>query len=80
MHLPEYVNNLTLLIEDAFTKSAHARHNNLKTKIDYRNTDKVLMRYSLLCNAKAFRIINDEFGKYKNTSFFNETQENYIIQ
>ena len=81
MHLPESVSNLTLFIEEAFTKSAYARYNNLKTKIDYRNTDKVLMQYLLLCNAKAFGIVNDEFGKYKNTKFeFNETQENYIIQ
>ena len=81
MHLPESVNNWKIFIEDAFTKSAYAKHNNLKTKMDNRSTDKVLRRYSLLCNAKSLRILNDEFGKYKNVKFeLNETQENYIIQ
>lgn len=81
MHLSESVNNLALFIDEAFTKSSYTRYSNLKTKIDQRNTDKALMQFSLLCNGKAFGIVNEEYRKFK--SLDNqcvETEDDYQVK
>ena len=65
MHLPESVKNLAVFIDESFAKSSYTRYHNLKTKIDFRNTDETLLKFSLLCNDKAFSIINEEMRKLK---------------
>ena len=81
MHLYESVSNLAIFIDEAFTKSSYTRFSNLKTKVDYRNTDKALMQFSLLCNAKAFGIVADEYQKYKSANYdCTETDKTFTIK
>lgn len=81
MRMPEFVSNLAVFIEEAYAKSSLTRYRNLKTRIDIRNTDPTLMQYSLLCNTKAFDILNEEYTKLKFASFeYNETNDNIQIK
>ena len=61
MNLPQAIENLDKFLDDTYSRSAFTRYANLKTKIDARNTEKDVIKYSLLCNSKAFQIVNDEY-------------------
>ena len=52
MRLPEAVEHLSNFIDDTYAKSSLNRYENLKIRIDHRNNDEDLIRYSLLCNSK----------------------------
>ena len=59
MRLPEAVEHLSNFIDDTYAKSSFNRYENLKIRIDHRNNDEDLIRYSLLCNSKSFQMVND---------------------
>lgn len=73
MNLPQAIEHLDKFLDDTFSKSSFTRYGNLKTKIDVRNTDKDIVQYSLLCNSKAFQIVNDEYRMLESMTF--ETEE-----
>ena len=54
MRLPEAVEHLSIFIDDTYAKSSFNRNENLKIRIDHRNNDEDLIRYSLLCNSKSW--------------------------
>ena len=81
MRLPEAVEQLSNFIDDTYAKSSFNRYENLKTKIDRRNNDEDLVKYSLLCNSKSFQIVNDEFRQGSNTDFsITESDEAYTVK
>ena len=81
MRLPEAVEQLSNFIDDTYAKSSFNRYENLKTKIDRRNNDEDLVKYSLLCNSKSFQIVNDEFRQGTNTDFsITESDEAYTVK
>ena len=81
MHLPEFIKNLAVFIDESFAKTSYTRYYNLKTKIDFRNTDETLLKFSLLCNDKAFSTINEEMGKLKSENLeYTVTNENFQIK
>ena len=62
-------------------KFSHALYNeNLKTKIDTRNTDEELVQYSLICSSKSFQIVNDEFRQAGKTPFITEDEDSYKVK
>ena len=72
--------NSAIFIDEAYAKSSMAGYRNLKTTIDYRNTDGTLIQYSLLCNKKAFDILIGKYKKLNSASFeYPETGENIQI-
>ena len=59
MRIPEAKENLSLFIDEWYTKSSYNKYYNLKTEIDQRNTDAEILKYSMLCNSKSFTVINE---------------------
>ena len=61
MRLPEAIENLSSFIDETYANCSSCRYANMKAKIDRRHTDGELIKFSLICNPKAFQIVNDEF-------------------
>ena len=81
MRLPEAIENLSSFIDETYAKSSFNRYANLKTKIDQRNTDGELIKFSLMCNPKAFQIVNDELRILESVKFeiIEESDETYSV-
>ena len=81
MTLPQAVEHLDKFLVDTYSKSSFNRYSNFKTKIDVRNTDKDIIQYSLLCNTKAFQVVNDEYRMFDSMSFeIEEEDESYKVK
>ena len=81
MHLPQAIENLSNFLDDTYSKSSFNRYANLKTKIDVRNTDQELLKFSLMCNSKAFQILNDEYRILESIKFeILEENEAYSVK
>ena len=81
MRLPEAIENLSSFIDETYAKSSFNRYANLKTKIDQRNTDGELIKFSFMCNPKAFQIVNDELRILESVKFeiIEESDETYSV-
>ena len=81
MTLPQAVEHLDKFLDDTYSKSSFNRYSNLRTKFDVRNTDKDIIQYSLLCNTKAFQVVNDEYRMLDSMSFeIEEEDESYKVK
>ena len=81
MNLPQAIEHLDKFLDDTYSRSSFNRYANLKTKIDVRNTDKDIIQYSLLCNSKAFQIVNDEYRMLDSMKFETEKEnESYKVK
>ena len=81
MPLPKAIQHLDKFLDDTYSKSSFNRYANLKTKIDVRNTDKDILQYSLLCNSKAFQIVNDEYRMLDSINFeAEEENDSYTVK
>ena len=81
MRLPEAVEHLSNFIDDTYAKSSFNRYENLKIRIDHRNNDEDLIRYSLLCNSKSFQMVNDEYRQGIKSDFsITETDDAYTVK
>ena len=81
MNLPQAIEHLYKFLDDTYSRSSFNRYANLKTKIDVRNTDKDIIQYSLLCNSKAFQIVNDEYRILDSMKFETEKEnESYKVK
>ena len=81
MRLPEAVEHLSNFIDDTYAKSSFNRYENLKIRIDHRNNDEDLIRYSLLCNSKSFQMVNGEYRQGIKSDFsITETDDAYTVK
>ena len=81
MRLPVAVEHLSNFIGDTYAKSSFNRYENLKNRIDNRNNDEDLIRYSLLCNSKSFQMVNDEYRQGIKSDFsITETDDAYTVK
>ena len=81
MRIPEAIENLSLFIDECYTKSSYNRYYNIKTKIYQRNSDSEIIKYSMLCNSKSFTVINEEYHKVDKTKFdISESESGYLVK
>ena len=80
-YFAEAVEHISNFIDDTYAKSSFNRYENLKIRIDHRNNDEDLIRYSLLCNSKSFQMVNDEYRQGIKSDFgITETDDAYTVK
>ena len=81
MNLPQAIEHIDKFLDDTYSKSSFTRYANLKTRIDVRNTEKDVFQYSLLCNSKAFQIVNDKYRILDSMKFeIEEENDSYKVK